>query len=276
MRLVQLAAGATEVPLALVGADPELAADVQAHLAEAGLLDPPADRLFGPVSQWALGEFLVQWGLAGAQAIDRHVASALLQGDTVFPLLPGDDLAGDIARALLAAGHWLCRHPQACNIVYVEGMGPDGSPNDAAAFTDTRVLLRVGECGRPRIAGAWEGSTAPAGAARIPHGQYKAWSVGLHRGGTAYDALVQTAPVPAQREGDAAVREGLFGLDQHCGDDLVPGGLPRTCAGALVGRTKSGHREFMAMVRTDPRYAANRGYRFQTTVLPLEAVQAVQ
>jgi len=40
----------------------------------------------------------------------------------------------------------------------------------------------------------------------------------------------------------------------------------------MVGRSKSGHREFMAMVRSDPRYQASKGYRFLSTVLPLDAV----
>lgn len=278
MRLVHIAGGAPAVPLALVGADAELAWDVQMQLATAGLLDPPADRLFGPVSHWALSEFLAFWGLAGARAIDMQVASALLQGDAAFPLVPGEDLAGDIARAMLAAGHWLCRHPRACNIVYVEGMGLDGAPSAGHAFPDARLLLRVGECGRPQLVGAWEGSTAPpcASAARVAHGQYKAWSVGLQPGAAPHEALVQTERVRVQRCGGGEALTGVFGLNQQCGDDLPPSGLGPGCAGALVGRSKSGHREFMAMVRADPRYAASKGYRFQTAVLPLEAVQAAQ
>ena len=73
--------------MARVGADAELAADVQAQLAAAGLLDPPADRLFGPVSHWALAEYLQYWGLADADAIDMQVASALLQADVSHGLL---------------------------------------------------------------------------------------------------------------------------------------------------------------------------------------------
>jgi hypothetical protein len=270
MTLESLAGGAPAVPLARLGADPQLAAEVQAQLAVAGLLDPPGDGLFGPVSHWALSEFLSHWGLAGASTLDAQVAHALLRAEAAFPVVPGEDLAGDVARAMQTAGQWICRHPRAVNIVYVEDMGLDGTASRAPGFADARLLLRVDECGRPQLAGAWEGSTR-AGAVRVAEGQYKAWSVGLHLGDTPYDALVQTGPVQALAEREAPA-QGLFGLDQHCGDDLGRAGTGRTSAGGLVGRTKSGHREFMALVRSDPRYLACKGYRFMSAVLPLEAV----
>jgi hypothetical protein len=106
---------------------------------------------------------------------------------------------------------------------------------------------------------------------RVASGQYKAWSVGLHQGDTPYDALVQTRGVAVRAEADQCA-EGLFGLDQHCGDELGQARAARTSAGGMVGRSKSGHREFMAMVRSDPRYTACKGYRFMSSVLPLEAV----
>lgn len=275
MRLVHIAGGAPAVPLARLGADPDLAADVQAQLTAAGLLDPPADGLFGPVSQWALSEFLVYWGLADAPALDMHVASALIQADAAFPMVPGDDLAGDTVRALQAAGHWLCRHPGAFNIVYVEDMGLDGAPSNDPVFGDARLLLRVDDCGRPQLAGAWAGSLRVGGShcVHIACGQYKAWSVGLHHGDTPYEALVQTGSVGALH-GHGSTLSGILGLDQHCGDDLGRGGLGRCSAGGMAGRTKSGHREFMALVRADPRYLACKGYRFLTSILPQDAVFA--
>lgn len=272
MRLVQIAGDLPAVPLARVGADAELAADVQAQLALAGLLDPPADGRFGPVSHWALSEFLAHWGLAGATAIDMQVASALLQAEAAFPLVPGDDLAGDIVRALQEASLWICRHPRALNIVYVEDLGLDGAPSRDAVFGDARLLLRIDEWGRPQIAGAWDGSVQPPKASvRLACGQYKAWTVGLHRGDTPYEALVQSEPVRVVN-GYGAMLTGLFGVDQHGGDDPGSAGLGCTSAGALVGRSKSGHREFMAMLKGDPRYAASKGYRFMASVLPLADV----
>src|SRR6218665_1614834 len=42
------------VPSALIGADKALARELQQRLADLGLLDPPVDGAFGPVSRWAL------------------------------------------------------------------------------------------------------------------------------------------------------------------------------------------------------------------------------
>ncbi|MFN8642653.1 MAG: hypothetical protein U0802_13750 [Candidatus Binatia bacterium] len=38
-------------------------------------------------------------------------------------------------------------------------------------------------------------------------------------------------------------------------------------AGCLVGRTRSGHRRDVKVAKADPRYLANSGYRFVTTVI---------
>ena len=123
----------------------------------------------------------------------------------------------------------------------------------------------------------------PRSAARIAFGQYKAWSVGTHMAErpTAHPALVQTAPIDVyrdlnsdfERSGDT-VFHGLFGINQHWGYDLPKSDIGRTSAGCLVGRTKSGHREFMALCKADPRYRANNSYRFMTTVLPCAVIPA--
>ena len=168
-----------------------------------------------------------------------------------------------------AAGHWICRHPRSCNIVYAEGLGLDGTPSRDPVCSDARLLLRVDEQGRPHLGGAWEGSLGAFGpdALRIACGQYKAWNVGQYPGAMPYEALVQTAPVQAH-SGRGATLSGVFGLHQHCADEPGPA---RSSAGGIVGRSKSGHREFMAMIKSDPRFLANKGYRFVVTVLPLSA-----
>lgn len=236
MRLVHIAGGAPAVPFAALDADLDLAGDVQLQLAQAGLLAPPPDRRFGPVSRWALQEFLAHWGLAGAREVDRPVASALLQADAAFGMVPGDDLAGAIVRAMQAAGHWVCRHPAALNIVYVEGMGLDGRPLRAAQalFDDARLLLRVGDAGRPEIAGAWEGAIAPG-------------------------------------EMPALFGQFLLRLEQHGAHDASA-----VASTGLVGRTLSGHREFLAMLRKDPRQRADSACPLPTSVLPAAAVLAAR
>jgi hypothetical protein len=127
------------------------------------------------------------------------------------------------------------RGPGEVNIVYVEGMNPDGSPNadEANKWNDLRLLIRF-EGGEPRIIGEWAATTEPGrywtenpmnplGAARIEFGQYKAWQVGIHN--ESHEALVQTGgPLTVcrdlnkdgQRTGDTR-QTGEFGINQHWG-----------------------------------------------------------
>lgn len=287
------------VALPMIGADRALAVDVQMRLAAIGVLDPPADGLFGPVSHWALGQVMKRLGIKGTPVLDAALARKILvaaASGTLFPLQTPASLEGRLVRAMLAANQWVARHPDCVNVVYVEGMDADGTANDDApnAFNDLRLVLRVNRAGNPQIVGRWDATTEPGkyytsvqkvdprGAARIAFGQYRAWSVGTHRAGspTAHEALVQTAPVSVfrdlnedfERQGDAK-SEGLFGMNQHWGYDLPKSDIGRASAGCLVGRTKAGHRAFMALCKADPRYVANNSYRFLTTVMPAAGVR---
>jgi hypothetical protein len=282
------------VTLPMIGADKALASDIQNRLAAIGVLDPPADGAFGPVSHWALAQVMKRLRVKGTAVLDKWLAKALIdaaEGGALFPLQTPDTLAGRLVKAMQAAGHWVVRHPDCVNVVYVEGMDADGAANDDApnVFNDLRVVLRVNRAGNPVVVQSWDATTEPGkyytsvakidprGAARIAFGQYKAWSVGTHRAGTptAHAALVQTAPIRVFRDLNEdferardAVFEGLFGINQHWGYDLPKSDIGRASAGCLVGRAQSGHREFMALCRADPRYVANNSYRFLTTVLP--------
>lgn len=292
MTLEQIAGSSAAAPLAGIGADKALATEIQQRLAVVGLLDPPADGVFGPVSLWAIGQFLKKIGTSTKTMVDAEVAQALLDSDLseLFPVRLPDTLAGRVVRALQQNGHWLSRHPDCVNVVYVEGLDSDGSLNDDApnVFNDLRLLLRINRAGNPEIVEAWESTTEPGkhftinkedarGAARIAFGQYKAWSVGTHKLGkpSAHEALVQTAPIRVfrdlnedfERTGDA-VFEGIFGINQHWGFDFPKSDIGIASAGCLVGRTKAGHRGFMALCKDDPRFAANNSYRFTTAVMP--------
>jgi hypothetical protein len=116
------------------------------------------------------------------------------------------------------------------------------------------------------------------GAARIAFNQYKAWIVGTHlksKPNSAHEALVQVEPVTVHRDLNKDYKRsgdktdtGLFGINQHWGYDAPKDDLGTTSAGCLVGRSKDGHREFMAILKADPRYEANSAYRFMAAVLP--------
>jgi hypothetical protein len=296
MTLDELASGAQAIPLSTIGADKILGRQIQERLGTMGLLDPPADGIFGPVSHWALSQFLKQIDAANAAAIDARIARELTESSSLlFPLNETGTLAGRIAAAMTREGHWLNRHPDCMNIVYVEGMDADGTANTDAPneFNDLRVLLKITRAGNPQIVEAWEATSEPGlhhtsiakldprGAARIAFGQYKAWSVGVHMKGrkSEHEALVQSAEISVhrdlnedfERDGDL-VFTGLFGINQHWGFDQSRTNIGSASAGCLVGRTKAGHRAFMTLVKEDPRFVASHGYKFMTTVLPAAKV----
>jgi hypothetical protein len=292
MLLSQIATGAASVPLPSIGADKELSTELQKLMGTLGVLDPPADGAFGPISRWAFDETLARLGVVGKAVIDAEVANRLLGIDprTLFPVNPGTDFAGRIVSYMLEREYWLSRHPDCLNIIYVEGCDETGKPNGNAPneFNDLRLVLRINPpTGAPQIVDAWPATTEPGrfytqnpmdpnGAARIAFGQFKSWSVGFHGTGTGrHEALVQVAEITVfrdknrdyRRDGDKAYT-GLFGVDQHWGYDLPLNDIRNASAGCLVGRTTKGHREFIAAIKADPRYQTSTGYRFMTTIVP--------
>jgi predicted chitinase/lysozyme family protein len=208
------------------------------------------------------------------------------------------DLASRVIAAMTRKGYSVDCGPGELNIVYVEGMNANGTPNpnEANKWNDLRMVIRFDD-GTPKIVGLWPATTEPGrywvehaaserarelGTARIEFGQYKAWQVGIHHADKpgAHEALIQTG-------GEVTVcrdlnRDGLrtgdkrdtgdFGINQHWGYDLPE--VDRASAGCLVGQSKDGHRAFMAIVKSDPRYQAGHDHVFATAVLPAAEVLA--
>lgn len=289
--------GMAPIPLGILTTDQELANDIQGQLILIGLLDPPVDGKFGPVSRWALRVFCQQANVLLTDGFSTSAAKALLDAPdkNIFPLNPQNDFAGRIVRAMNSQRFWIAHHAECRNIVYIEGYNPDGTPNDNKPnrFNDVRLVISVTAGGVPIILGAWEGTTEPSkkwtmnpmeptGAARIAFGQYKAWAVGTHHAtsSSAHEALVQVENVNVyrdlnkdfKREGDK-LYTGMFGINQHWGYNLPKDDLGNSSAGCLVGRTKTGHREFMSLIKKDPRYTANNAYRFMSTIMSTSALE---
>lgn len=280
------------VPTASLGDKPDLAKAIQKRLIELGYLDPPADGRFGPVSNWALGEFCAHNGLSQAEGFTANIAAALVRPSFQLPeIRPGGTWFDQAIAYMIRRGYFINRHPDCRNIVYLEGVDPDGVLNNDApnVFNDLRIVFSIDGDGVPTIGNAiWDGTTEPGakwtfspmnprGAARIAFNQFKAWSVGTHHPGSAaaHEALVQVEPIDVyrdlnkdfQRVGDR-LYTGLFAINQHWGYDAPRSDLGNSSAGCLVGRTKSGHRAFMSLIKGDPRYIMSHGYRFMTAVLP--------
>jgi peptidoglycan hydrolase-like protein with peptidoglycan-binding domain len=293
--LREIASGqCASVELLQIALDSVLVREIQGRLGDLGLLDSPADGMFGPVSRWALEAFYKQKGLT-QQTVDRTAAQLLLDAnvDSLFPIVTDGSLAGRLLRAMQNAGYRIARHPDAVNIVYVEGMNGNGTKNTNTpnCFNDIRCAVRIAAGGKPILQGVWEATTEPSrfwtlhpieasGAARIAFGQYKAWSVGTHGSGSqAHEALVQTAEIKVWRDLNKDFRRngdkeegGIFAVNQHWGYDMPKNDIGRASAGCLVGRTRSGHRDFLHIVKSDPRFQASSAYRFLTTVFPASAV----
>lgn len=199
-----------------------------------------------------------------------------------------NSFAGRIVRYMESKGYRLAAGTGQLNIVYVEGCNADGTLNDDKpnAFNDRRLLLTFRNS-KWEIVGNWEGTTEPGrhytvnpmnpkGAARIKFDQYRAtWEIGTHGVSVPHEALIQIAPVTVHRDYDKnyirpgdKLETGLFGINQHGGYDYSPNDISFASAGCLVGRTMAGHREFMAMLKQDPRVRANPKFRFDTTVIP--------
>lgn len=298
MKLVAFIAKKQTISTSALSDDRELSRDLQKQLIRLGILDPPADGDFGPASMFALREFMraVRPGGEVSPTLDPELAARLVQPE---PLFPSDARAATLANAIWNAmgdkQYWLARAPGYVNIVYVEGAAADGSPNDNApnSFNDLRVALTLRN-GKPAILGKWEATTEPgkfytdhpmhpSGAARIAFGQYKAWVAGTHGSGAgAHESLVQRGVIRVHRDlnrdfqrddSDPVDTGASFGVNQHWGYDLPLADIGKASAGCLVGRTRAGHRSFMSIVKADPRYTVNNGYRFMTAVLAAADLQ---
>lgn len=285
------------IPLSLLGGHRDLVVAIQRRLADLGYLDPPIDGKFGPVSHWALAEFCYANGLSLGMGFTRDIAQALVRPTKLLPeIVRADSWLSKAVAYMQAKGHWICRHPECFNTFYLEGVDPDGKPNDDAVnvFNDLRIVFKITSDGTPKLVECWDATTepgiywtqnpmSPKGAARIAFGQYKSWIVGTHLAGSssAHEALVQVEPVTVHRDlnrdykrTNDSLDTGLFGINQHWGYDAPKNDLGRTSAGCLVGRSKDGHREFMQIMKSDPRYRANAAYRFMAAILPGDGVFA--
>jgi hypothetical protein len=258
---------------------------IQSVLINCGYLDPPADGGYGPVTKWALGKLAERAGARLNGGITPELRTALHEAQPL-PLAPGNDLAGKIVRAMQRNNYWIARHPDCVNIIYIEGMDPDGSLNDNRnnVFNDLRLVFRVDQNGVPAIIDEWEATTEPSrrwtlrpmnpgGAFHIKFGQYKAWIRGFHH---THEALVQVGEIEGYRDPHKTFKRDLnfpvrgsdFGVNQHWGYDLPHDDMGNSSAGCLVGRLTAGHRKFMSIVLADPRHQANPAYRFMTAILP--------
>lgn len=274
-----------------IASDKELATQIQVLLIGLGLLEPPADGKFGPISTAALKKFQTLMKINEPEQLGSETAKKLIETKPeelpTPPLKLGNDLASRIVKYMQLKKYEIFQGIRQYNIVYIEGMSADGSLNSDTpnSFNDRRTVLQIVD-GVPAIVGNWEATTEPgyhytyrpmnpAGAARIKFGQYKAWQVGIHGTTDRHEALVQTGGEVTvhrdfnkdlQRTGDK-LDTGYFAINQHWGYDLPYNNVYYASAGCLVGRARQGHREFMSLIKKDRRFQLNDRYVFYATVI---------
>jgi hypothetical protein len=253
----------------------------QQQLIKMGLLDPPADGKWGPLSQQALSDFQSLSGLPPNGQLDNNTLKVLSAAKFAAQL--ETDFASKIVKYMLDQGYFVACGAKRYNIVYVEGVNENGSLNSDTfnQWNDRRLVIEVNRV--PKIVGNWIATTEPGaaytynpmnarGAFRIAFGQYKAWKFGLH-GRSQYPALVQCASVSGYRDkdkngirtGDLLVTGDNFGINQHHGGNSKL--VDWHSAGCLVGQSIGGHHEFLKILSGDRRYVANQNYIFYTTVI---------
>ncbi|WP_414589789.1 peptidoglycan-binding domain-containing protein [Scytonema sp. PCC 10023] len=261
-------------------------AEAQQILVNRGLLDPPADGKWGNLSKSALMKFQKLIGVPEPDGILDEAAKTSLRLAPPLPPIEAEGLMEKIISYYQKHNYWIARGRDVFNIVYIEGMYPDGTLNSDRLdeWNDTRALFQVDDSGKAQIVEAWAATCEPgayytyhrmnpAGAARIQFGQYWAWAVGMHGNSRPHEALVQVADVKVCRDdnedglriGDA-VAEGRYGVNQHDGSDMDKVG--RASAGCLVGKLIEGQRKFMSRIKSDRRYLASNAYIFSTVVVP--------
>ena len=294
-------------------ANASLTAEIQAQLCMLGLLDPiidgnpatpfrPVRLADGQLSLETRGAIIAFHQIAKLPYVDNLLTTEVLQSlekaqpERLLPIQldnpPTDARSARLARRILRymskKGYWIARAPDMYNIVYVEGVDPDGRPNKDRfnEWNDRRIVIRIAPGGRPEIIVNDQASTEPGrfytlnpmnpmGAARIAFGQYKAWVDGVHKGNQ--PALVQTGRVRLHRDrnkdgfrspSDPIDIGNAFGINQHStGRDITPAFVDRFSAGCLVGRRYRWHLSFMHIIRQDFRYVMNKSYVFMTTVI---------
>ncbi|RUR85099.1 peptidoglycan-binding protein [Chlorogloeopsis fritschii PCC 9212] len=291
MKLQEFLGTDTKYGLEAIADDAELARQIQILLIGLGLLEPPADGKFGPISVAALKKFQSLTNTTETDFIGAETAKKLIETKPEDlpkpPLKLSNDLASRIVKYMQAMNYQVFTGLKEYNITYVEGMNGDGSLNkdNKNEFNDRRIVIEIVD-GVPKIVDHWQATTEPgayytykpmnrAGAARIQFGQYKAWAVGYHGNADRHEALIQVAPITVcrdfnkdfKRTGDK-LDTGLFLVNQHWGYDAPSNDIKNASAGCLVGRMRQGHREFMAIVKQDRRYVTNNNYVFYTTVIP--------
>ncbi len=215
---------------------------------------------------------------------DGHVELLDQTGKSIKQTHPRS-LAEKVVACCEERGYSLDKGTGFVNLIGIEGMNPDGTPNNDAqnVFNDLIGCL-IFENNQPKFKGLYIGTTEPGryytinklnakGAARLEFGQQRCWQTGLHNG--KYEALVQTGDrVKVWRDGNKdfsragdVLYTGYFGINIHHGGSNPINNIGRHSAGCQVIRSKNDFAKFMGIVKGDLRWKTNPKHIFKYTLL---------
>lgn len=221
------------------------------------------------------------------EIIDGNIKAA--EANIPLPEYPnwdlGMDFASRIIRYMMDKKYRIADGYRERNIVYLEGVNPDGLVNSDRLDEWNDICCIVSfDKNKPYFAMApVTATTEPGahytwnpmnekGAFRIAFGQYAAWQIGRH----GHDwglALVQTGDITGhrdlnkdgQRTGDKTDTGSDFYVNQH--RSYSHGNVGISSAGCFVREHVEDHWRFMDLVMKDPRYLRDRSFTFDTTVI---------
>jgi lysozyme family protein len=170
------------------------------------------------------------------------------------------------------------------NVVSVEGMDPDGTPNNNRpnAFDDIKMVLD----GRGKIIGGpWEATTQPGvywtthpmaegGAFIIALGSQACWTPGEYHGKIVW-RQAEDSTILGHRDPDYTykrhgppTKHGNIGVHHHGGYNLPRDNISNAAAGCQVIRLEAKQQEFMQLTLRCPRYLVDQKiFRLTATVL---------
>lgn len=182
--------------------------------------------------------------------------------------------------------------PGATNLFYLEGCtAADLSPNSDLldGWNDTALIISYNAAGAPTITLKAEATSEPGlsatlskraqktdGVFRIAIGFHReCWQQGFHKRNPQHPALVQCSPITGTRDKrQTGKRTGyqsiadVSGLNQHgTRPGLTSLRVGEWSYACLVRRMWGDHIAFMRLCSLDPRYIADKSFKYSTTVV---------